>query len=342
MQAELKKDKGKKKPAEFIMPNRENYNIVLSQNFTIKQLKDITGHYKIKLNGASVKTEIMAKICNYFKSYEKAVIIQKAYQRYLFKQYNKLRGPARFRRSICVNDTDFFTMDSLTDIPYNQFFSFMDEDKMIYGFDIMSLFNLFSKGTNGVGANGVGANGVDTNATNPYNRNPFPKQVTRSINKILRLSKIFKEPINLDTNEGEEKDIVVNIENRIIMLFNEIDHLGNYTNYNWFMSLNQTGLMRFIIEMNDIWSYRANLSEEVKREICPEHRDLFHRMFMVDLRIANTPILREIAIDIMNKLVNDGINYGSRCLGANFVLCALTLVNPDAADALPWLYQSVI
>ena len=337
MQAELKKYKEKKKPEEFIMPNRENYNIVLSQNFTIKQLKDITGHYKIKLNGATVKSEIMAKICNYFKSYEKAIVIQNAYRQYLFKQYNKLRGPARFRRSICVNDTDFFTMDSLSDIPYNQFFSFMDKDKMIYGFDIMSIFNLFNKGANGVGANGVGANG-----TNPYNRNPFPTQVARSIIKIIRLSKIFKEPINLDTNEGEEKNIVLNIENRIIMLFNEIDHLGNYTNYNWFMSLNQIGLMRFIIEINDIWSYRANLSEEVKREICPEHRDLFHRMFMIDLRVANIPILREIAIDIMNKLVRDGINYDSRCLGANFVLCALTLANQDAADALPWLYQSVM
>lgn len=332
MQTEIKKEK---KKADFIMPTMENYNIVLSQNFTIKQLKEISGHYKIKLNSATVKHEMMAKIYNYFKSYENSIIIQNVYRRYLFKQYNKLRGPARFNRSICVNDTDFFTLDNLVDIPYNQFFSFMDENNMIYGFNIMSIFNLFNKDH----PNEII---INTNATNPYNRNPFPKQVAKNIMKIIRLSKIFKESINLDMNEGEEKNIIVNIENRVIMLFNEIDYLGNYTNYNWFMSLSQTDLMRFIMEMKDIWSYRANLSEEVKREICPQHRELFHRMFMVDLRIANIPILREIALDIMNKLVRDGINHNSRCLGTNFVLCALTLINQDAADALPWLYQSVI
>ena len=100
--------------------------------------------------------------------------------------------------------------------------------------------------------------------------------------------------------------------------------------------------MRFLLDLNDIWSYRANLNESVKREMCPEHRELFLRMQLIDLRLTTLPILREIAIDIMSKLVHDGVNHGSRSLGANFVLCALTLVNHDAADALPWLYESVI
>jgi hypothetical protein len=163
---------------------------------------------------------------------------------------------------------------------------------------------------------------------------------------IIRLSNLYNEPINLDTNEGgeglEETNNSINFENRIVMLFHDIDHLGNYTNYNWFMNLNEALLMRFIMEMNDIWSYRANLTDIVKREICPEYRNLFQRMFIVDIRFVNIGVLREIAIEIMGRLVRDGINHGSRCLGANFVLCALTLVSPDAADALPWLYQSVI
>ena len=342
MQAEIKKERTKKKRSEFIMPTRENYAIVLSQNFTMNQLKEITKHYKIKLNSASVKSKIIEKIHAYFKLYDKAFVIQNVYRRYLFKHYNKLRGPARFKRHICVNDTDFFTMDNLSDISYNQFFSFMDEDKMIYGFDIMSIFNLFGISANAVGANAVGANAAGANVTNPYNRKPFPTHVVKNIMQIIRLSKVFKDPINLDVNEGEVKDLVVNIESRIITLFNDIDHLGNYTNYNWFMSLNHTGLMRFIIEINDIWSYRANLPEAVKRDICPRHIDLFRRMVLVDLQLTTIPILRDIAVDIITKLVSNGVNHDSRYLGANLVLCALTLVNPDAANALPWLYESVM
>ena len=334
-----------KKGPEFIMPTKENYTSVLDSNYTIKQLKDIVAHYKIKLNGANVKADITAKIFNYFKLYDKAVIVQKAWRRYLFKQYNKLRGPARFKREICVNDTDFFTMDNLSDIPLNQFYSFMDIDNMIYGFDMLSIYNLFEKcGDNNTNKATTNADKADK-ATNPYNRNPFPIKVKQNMMKIIRLSKLFNEPLNLEMNDDENEEgqnTIQNFDNRLIALFHDIDDLGNYTNYNWFMSLNQVRLMRFIMEMNDIWSYRANLSELVKREICPDHRDLFQKMYMVDIRIANIIILREIAIDIMSKLVRDGINHGSRCLGANFVLCALTLVNADAAEALPWLYQSVV
>ena len=93
--------------------------------------------------------------------------------------------------------------------------------------------------------------------------------------------------------------------------------------------------------MNDIWSYRANLSDTIKREICPDYRDLFRVMFLVDIRLVTLPILQEIALSIMEKLVRSGINNDSRCLGANYVLCALTLVSHEAAVALPWLYQSV-
>ena len=44
----------------------------------------------------------------------------------------------------------------------------------------------------------------------------------------------------------------------------------------------------------------------------------------------------------MNNLVNTGINESSRSLGAYYILSALTLVNHDAAEAMPWLYQAVL
>ena len=62
---------------------------------------------------------------------------------------------------------------------------------------------------------------------------------------------------------------------------------------------------------------------------------------IIDLRIALFPILQDIALTIIEKLVRSGINHDSKCLGANYVLCALTLVSSDAATAIPWLFQSV-
>ena len=136
----------KKAKEEFIMPTKETYSLLLSHNYTIKQLKEIAAHHKIKISSGIVKADIVAKIYNYFKHYDNAVMIQRAWRNYLLRQYNKLRGPGRFNRRLCVNETDFFTMDDLKDIPYKQFFSFQDEDHMIYGFDMLSIYTLFHKG----------------------------------------------------------------------------------------------------------------------------------------------------------------------------------------------------
>ena len=40
-----------KKKSEYIMPTKENYSILLKVNYTIKQLKEIANHYKIKIWG---------------------------------------------------------------------------------------------------------------------------------------------------------------------------------------------------------------------------------------------------------------------------------------------------
>jgi hypothetical protein len=325
MDSDLKKPKKKKE--EFIMPCKENYSMLLSYNYTIKQLREIAGHHKIKLSSALVKTDIVSKIYNYFKHYDNALVIQRAWKHYLWRQYNKLRGPARFNRRLCVNETDFFTMDDLKDIPYNQFFSFQDDDGMLYGFDMLSIYTLFTKG-------------FDSKTANPYNRNVLGKHIKKNVWKLLWLSKLFKEEINVVLTE--ETIEMPSISARSITLFHDMDILGNYTNVEWFLSLNQQAVVRFITELNDIWSYRANLSDIVKREICPNNIEPFRTMYMIDIRHEALPIVQDIALLIMETFVHAGINRDSRCLGANFVLCALTLVNPDAAIALPWLFQSVL
>jgi hypothetical protein len=51
--------------------------------------------------------------------------------------------------------------------------------------------------------------------------------------------------------------------------------------------------------------------------------------------------IKRIALNIIETMVKQGATESNRSLGANYVLCALTLVSPEAAESLPWLYQSV-
>ena len=55
----------------------------------------------------------------------------------------------------------------------------------------------------------------------------------------------------------------------------------------------------------------------------------------------NFNIVKKVVLEVLEKLVNTGVDKDSKSLGAYYVLGALTLVNQDAATSLPWLFQSL-
>ena len=56
--------------------------------------------------------------------------------------------------------------------------------------------------------------------------------------------------------------------------------------------------------------------------------------------VATIEQARSLIIPVMEKFVGGAINQENRSLGAYYVLGALTIVNENAASALPWLFQS--
>jgi hypothetical protein len=311
----------------IIIPTIDNYNDITKYNYNVSQLKLIAKNYKLKISGN--KNELMARIFTFLYLSSYTIKIQKVFRGRIVKKYIDLHGPAKTKHELCTNSTDFVSMEPLEEINFNQFISYKDEDGFIYGFDITSLFNLFSKNGN--------------NNNNPYNRNKFPDIILKNIKSLLRLSKILKIKIVLDL-EDESQSIPEEkvVELRALSLFQNIDSLGNYSNCNWFLSLNRNQIIKFIRELADIWSYRAQLSVETKRAICPPNGDPFRNLNMSLIHISqNFNIVRKIVLEVLEKLVNSGVDKDSKSLGAYYVLGALTLVNQDAATSLPWLFQSL-
>ena len=309
------------------IPTIEKYNELTKYNYNVAQLKSFAKHYKLKISGN--KTELLLRIFSYLYLSSYIIKIQKVFRGRLVKKYNTFHGPAALNRKLCTNSSDFITMEPVEEINFHQFLSYKDVDGFIYGFDIISLHNLYFK------------SGKDIK--NPYNRTLFPESVFKIIKSILRLSRILKIHINLHFEDDTQSlSLEKTVELRALAVFQTIDSLGNYSNPQWFLSLNRNQLIKFTRELIDIWNYRAQLSQETKRNICPPIGDPFRNLSMPYIHTeGNMSNVKKVVLEVLEKLVNNGVDKDSKSLGAYYVLGALTLVNEEAATSLPWLFQSV-
>jgi hypothetical protein len=363
--------KSKKKKSKSLEINEYNYadKEIPIKEYKLDELKKATKKYKLLISGN--KSALINRLQLHFKQIKNAIIIQKYFRRLVVKIMLSLRGPAFRNRKLCVNDTDFVTMEPLNEISNENFFSYEDNKQFIYGFNITSIIQMIrTKGK----------------FNNPYNREELDKNMLKNIKKLYRLCFIiypdFKnenEPnrsspntmINnnieilnnnsamryhnhINTNsygnlihEIQEKMRIIrekNIEQRITELFIEFDHLGNYTNRNWFSSLDSTQYIRLYRCILDIWNYRGQLSYSVKSKICllgSPFSEILPRTFFTNDSISHERI-QNGCLTIFENLIYTGIDEEHRKLGAFHALTALTVVSRDARQAMPWLYESVV
>jgi len=313
------------------IPAYNEYNTFIQSTHTVSELKIIMARYKLK--GVSRKKQFLIDdIYSHLRNAHHAIKIQKHIRGFFSRRYYSLRGPAVFKRELCINDTDFYTFDDINTIHPTQFISFKDTDGKIYGFDIISLNKLYF----------AAATAHKNCVSNPYTRNDLDGQIQRTLIMIIKLNTIFKYGAKF----MEDKDInkltpEQHFSQRITSVFKAMDDLGNYTSREWFTELTSTNLCRFLRELNDIWSYRAQLTQDTKDKIS-NFKDPFCNINMHVIHHSLPPLLLQKSIlQVIENFVYSGIAQEHRSIGAFYILTALTLVSESAATALPWLYQSV-
>jgi hypothetical protein len=370
---------------------------------------------KIKITGA--KQEMKQSVYNFYNETIHCIKIQLKFKSYLRRKLKKLRGPALRNRDVCINETDFYTLDPIRDIPNNQFFSYEEycygnnnnnnddvkRAKMsCFGFDIASIFNLILSDNGVENEYGLSRRLIWNESNNPYNRNKIPHNVIRDILKIIKLDRILnskrtnnnknnankkanrkgnnnnnnnnnynnnnyeydnnhyfeEDEFNNNNNNANNGSIVISLpqdvltpqqlfRQHVLRLFQTINALGHYSDPEWFVALTYEQHITFLRELIDIWNYRAELSPQARRTIYPPYGDPFPHyvlgwvthQFYIYLSPEN---IITINLAVIERFINSAVSEADRCLGSNFILCALTLVSIPAREALPWLYQSVM
>lgn len=310
----------------------KNYKTLLNVKYKMEELKKLCTKYKVSRMGN--KDELTKRLYEYCEKSVNPLKIQKVFRGHMHRRLHRIQGPALTDRDICTNDSDFFTMDNMSEIPVNQFYSYKDKDGFVYGFNIVSLHNLLLK--------------EGKKASNPYNRNEFDNKLRENVSNMVKLSKILKIPIEIEI-KNEIMDPTKRMELKILDLFQTMNSYGNYANSDWFLELSKNAHIRFARELVDIWNYRALLTNAKKLEICPPHGTPFlgtpyftNVVNNMSLNNISNETIIKYNVQIIENLIKSAIDIDNKMLGTFYVLSALTLVSQPAREAMPWLYDAVV
>lgn len=376
------KRKYRKKVNEYDITydNYQKHNIDLKR-YQICDLKNAIKQLgNIRLTGN--KPQLVERITIRFTEIKNSIIIQRLFRGWYLRLIQKLRGPALKDRSICTNDSDMATLEPLCEITVPFFFSYKDNNGFVYGFDVSSIIpHIQSKGKfiNPYTREPVHKN-IARQAFKVYRGSYALFSEFRENNKKLDVSTrrrqyntntllnirqniygrslrnhfqdtLTRSPVFLTIQAKLSQVRRQSIEERIRMLFVEIDQLGNYTQHSWFDNLTHRDLVLFYRAIHDIWYIRAGLDSQTKQYICygvlpnihanspfTRHHNIGYREYS----FLEYDELRITCLEILENLVYCGFDEDYRKIGTLHGLSALTLVSRDARRAMPWLYESVI
>ena len=305
--------------------NCDDYNILLHYRFTIIEIKAILKQFNIPCCNYKKKAELLHYTINMMFISNKINKIKKCWRNYFIRQFNKTLGPSFKNNKLSNNIDDFFTAEDLDEIDYYYYFSFKDDDGFVYTFNIVSIHSLLEKKQN----------------ENPYNRKRFSDEIINTIKRRVKYNKILRKVSIFE----EYKPAELTFDNKVANVFAKIDGLGNYSDSSWFLDLNFAQTKRFIYELFEIWTFRAQLTQQRKVEICPPNGNPFYNIpttaYMTTNQFHNLESLRNMSLTIMEKMVYRSPNDSDKNIGALYILSSLTLVSINARNSLPWLYAAV-
>ena len=93
--------------------------------------------------------------------------------------------------------------------------------------------------------------------------------------------------------------------------------------------------------MEDIWNYRAQLTNEQKLGIVHNGKLFTIPVLTINrMKRHKDGELRNILLTEFNRAVTEGSNEANRKLGAILILTGFAEVSQDVMDSYPWLSQS--
>jgi len=247
----------------------------------------------------------------YINNIESIIKLQRYLKLNFINKYNKLKGYAN--KALCKNDEDFLYMTNKNDIDDIYFFSYKDSLNNVWFFDIRSFIKLVNAGNQ-----------------NPYTRDSIPEYAinnARIIEKYLIKHKYI---------EDQQIEVITSVKQQTVDIFSKINQCGYDINIDWFLKLRRNKLKTLYHKLEDIWNYRAQLSIETKKQICPPNGD-FCSIPIITVNSIND--VQELQSLILNELlkIDNAVQISDKIIGYTYFIMSLSEVCIDCYNNYYWL-----
>jgi len=287
----------------------------------IKTIYDLVENCKPIKKKLIIKKKIKSTFTrlDYYIDIHRIIKLQAFLRKCLVKINIKNRGVTIYCRHICNNTTDCLSFDKIEDIAFNEFFSYKDKNNLFWGFKT-NTFKEF----------------INRNMSNPYSTLQIPLHIKEKFNTILVKIEKYKK-VEIPKEKIVNKNI--KLQQKCIDIFQKMDTLKNYTKCEWFLSLNLNQIKELYKQMEDLWNYRLHLNLTQKKKYTLDGK-LFSLNVHKFNKLTSRYIAANIILDEFNRLLSEGKTDSDKTTACQWILSGLTLVNLDARNSLPWLFQS--
>ncbi len=238
------------------------------------------------------------------------------------------QGPAVNDPSLAENKEDLYSLESVSTIPILYRWSYADERKHIWLFDVRSLTMLRAEDTRDV-------------LLNPYTREPIAEAAAKSFQ--TRCTFLRKQKYCLVHSTDIEMSAEQLWHQRVLDVILKYDMLGYHTCISWFEELQPSALAGLYSELWDLWNYRLQLTPHIKSMVVPGWNKVETLLFKWNpTEVRNRREKKwwqKVVLDILDRLVSSSQVKEQKILGALYAMTAFAMVSPRVRAAYPWLVE---
>jgi len=237
----------------------------------------------------------------------------------------RIHGPTLYLPELSHNDRDIYTFDTIAKIPFMYHFSFIDEKKHVWTFDMRFLLQLLQYGN--------------------QLKNPFSQELIHE-NVILRLQELSQILIKrkvaivyIDTDVLTPEQIW---NQKVLQVFLKFNSLGYGVNILWYENMNIEDHYIFYENLYELWKHSLQLTNEDRERIIPGHRSGRAPLFRwnpedIKNKIHELKWWRKQNLALINTFLTRSSDRATQGCGALYILTAFAQTLPKVSETYPWL-----